>query len=101
MKKHLVKILALTLATLLLSALLVSCNKLSGSYTAEDGTTYKFSPLSDKVIMIYHSIDIEGQYEIDEENGKIYLTILGDRQEHSYSKNGKTLIIDGVEYIKD
>ncbi len=101
MKKHLVKILALTLAALLLSALLVSCDKLSGAYTAEDGTTYKFSPLGDKVTMIYLSIEIEGQYEIDEENGKIYLTILDDRQEYSYSKNGKTLVIDGVEYVKD
>jgi hypothetical protein len=102
MKKIIIKALALSFALIILAASLASCeNKLSGTYKSEEGTSYKFSLLGDKVVMNYIGIDVEGTYELDEENGKIYITILGDRQEYTFSKDGKTIVINDIEYVKD
>lgn len=101
MKNRFIKTLTLIFVVILLTASLTSCSKLSGTYSDGEGTSYKFSLFGDKVTMNYLGIDIEGIYEIDEENGKIYITILGDRQEYTYSKEGKTIVIDDSAYTKD
>jgi len=101
MKNKFIKTIALTFIVVLLAVSLTSCSKPIGTYSDGEGTSYKFSLFNDKVTMIYLSIEIEGSYEIDEENGKIYITILDDRQEYTYSKDGKTIVIDNTEYTKD
>ncbi len=102
MKKIIIKTLALSFVLVIIASSLVSCeNKLGGTYKAEDGTSYKFSLLGDKVVMDYIGIQVEGTYVLDEENGKITITILGDSQEYTFSKNGKSLIINDVEYVKE
>lgn len=102
MKKTAFRILAVTVVVILISASLASCaNKLSGTYTStEDSTTYKFSLFSDKMIYsIGGVVELECTYEIDQD--KIYLTILGDRIEKTYSKQGSSIFIDGIEFVKE
>lgn len=105
MKRYILKAAGLLISLILLTACLTSCNKLSGSYTSDTegdvDTTYKFSLFSDKITMSYLGIELNGTYEIDEDNGKIYITFVGDRQEYTYEKNGKTITIDGVVYNKE
>lgn len=102
MKRSVIRFLALALLIIILGAGLVSCGgKLSGTYASaaeDDRTTYKFSFFGDKLVWNYDGVDIEGSYEI--EGDKIYITFLGDRQEKSFSKKGKSLFIDDVEYLK-
>ncbi len=100
MKKTVLKAIAMSFVLIILVSVLSACNKLGGTYESKDGSSYKFSLFSDKVTWTYLGLPVEGTYEIDEENGKIYITILGDRQEKTYVKDGKKIIIDDVEYIK-
>ena len=102
MKKYIVKIVALALLIVMLACCLMSCNTLSGTYVCQEGemyTTYKFSAFSDKLVVSYISIPFEGTYEIN--GDKMLITIFGESQEHSFSKDGSTIYIDGVAYEKE
>ncbi len=104
MKKYIVKTAVVVLVLILLTSCLASCSKLHGAYTSqledEINTTYIFSMFSDKIIISYFDrVEVEGTYEIEDD--KIYITVLGDRAEHTYSKEGGTIYIDGVAYVKE
>ncbi|NLW74074.1 MAG: hypothetical protein GX057_04150 [Clostridiales bacterium] len=104
MKRKLLKSTALLFAVILLCLCLASCNKLSGTYTSVDkevGTSYKFHFFSNKVTMYYLNFPFDGTYELDKKAGKIYMTFLGDRVEKTFSQSGKSIFIDGVEYVKE
>ena len=103
MKKSVLRILAIMVVMVIVCTTFASCaSKLSGTYVStleDDSTAYTFSFFSDKLVMYYDGFEIEGSYEIVED--KIYITIIGDRQEKSFSKEGKSIYIDGVEYVKE
>ena len=85
---------------IILACCLTSCNSLSGTYVCQEGdTTYKFSAFSDKLVASYMSISFKGTYEI--KGDKILITIFGVSQEHTYSKDGNTIYIDGVASVKE
>ncbi|MDD7676060.1 MAG: hypothetical protein PUJ09_05450 [Eubacteriales bacterium] len=101
MKKYIVKGTALVAALIILACCLTSCNRISGTYTSEDSsiyTSYKFSLFSDKVVISIIDVPFTATYEID--GDKIYITIADDRQEHSFSKEGNTIYIDGKAFVK-
>ena len=103
MKKYILKFVAVSLMLVILLCCFASCgNRLNGTYVCEDSsiyTTYKFSAFSDKLVMSIIGVPLNGTYEID--GDKIYITIANDRQEYTYSKDGKTIYIDGVAYVKE
>ena len=102
MKKYIVRIVAVAVLVVMLACCLTSCNSLNGTYVCQDGemyTTYKFSAFSDKLVVSYISIPFEGTYEI--KGDKILITIFGESQEYSYSKDGSTIYIDGIAYVKE
>lgn len=103
MKRYILRFIAVALMLVMLSCCFVSCgDRLNGTYVCEESgiyTTYKFSPFSDKLVMSVISVSLNGTYEID--GDKIYITIANDRQEHTYSKFGDTIYIDGVAYVKE
>ena len=96
------RILAAALMLTLLCGALASCaNKLSGTYTSSEdpNTVYTFSLFGDKMVYSFGGIEIESTYEIDVD--KIYMAILGSRTEKTYSKEGSSIFIDGVEFTKE
>ena len=100
MKKYIIRIIAVSVMVIILACCLTSCNSLSGTYVCQEGdmyTTYKFSAF--KLVVSYISIPFEGTYEI--KGDKILITIFGESQEHTYSKDGNTIYIDGVAYVKE
>ncbi len=102
MKKYIIRIVAVAAVVVMLACCLTSCNSLSGTYVCQEAdmyTTYKFSAFSDKLVVSYISIPIEGTYEIN--GDKITITMFGESNEHSYSKDGNTIYIDGVAYVKE
>lgn len=108
MKKMSVRLLALCLAVLMLSATLVSCgNTLSGVY--ENNTlglviTYTFSGNEFTRTMSGLSefdagLATSGTYRIAD--GVIYLTpTVGLEEELTFSKSGKTIYIAEMEFVK-
>lgn len=102
MKKYIIRIIAISVMVVVLACCLTSCNSLNGTYVCQEGdmyTTYKFTAFSDKLVVSYISIPFEGTYEIN--GDKILITIFGESQEYSYSKDGSTIYIDGVAYVKE
>lgn len=108
MKKS-VRIVSLLLVVCLLSVLLVSCGKLSGTYKSDEllsvYTSYTFSG-SDVTIALgalSGEISYKGTYTID--GDKITFSF-GDAAASkysktcSYSKDGSVITIDGVKYTK-
>lgn len=102
MKNCALKAVTLVAALIILACCLTSCNRLSGVYVSQEDfmyTTYEFSPFSDKMIVTIAGIPISATYEIEED--KIYITMAGDREEHSFSKKGKTIYIDDKAFVKE
>ena len=105
MKKNIIKIAVLALAVVMLSMSLVSCDKLGGTYTMTDNTgttSYTFSLFSDKVVWDYVGYEIEGTYKI--EDGKITFSFIDgvwENDERSFRKEGKSIFINDVEYVKE
>ena len=101
MKNRILRIAALGAALIILVCCLTSCNRISGTYVCEDDavyTSYKFSLFSDKLVVSVIDVPFTATYEID--GDKIYITIAGDRQEHTYAKSGNTIYIDGKAFVK-
>lgn len=102
MKKSIVKAAALCVVLVILAGCLSSCDRISGTYSCEDDviyTSYKFSLFSDKLVYTVIEMQFNGTYVID--GDKITITIAGDSQEYSYSKDGDTIYIDGKAYTKE
>lgn len=102
MKRSVVKAAALGAALVILVCCLSACNRISGTYSSDEDLTYvsyTFSLFSDKLVYTVMDVPFNGSYEID--GNKITITIIGDSQEHSYSKDGDTIYIDGKAYTKE
>lgn len=104
MKKYIVKAVALTVLVLMLACSLASCaNSLGGTYVCADlggvYTTYKFSRFGGELVVSYMGVPFVGTYEIN--GDKILITIHGETDEHTYSKDGDIIYIDDVAYVKE
>lgn len=105
MKKNIIRIAVLVLAVVMLSMSLVSCSKIGGTYTMTDksGTTsYTFSFWSNKVVWNYMGYELEGTYKIEDE--KIYMNFIEgvwENDERSFRKEGNSIFLDDVEYVKE
>ena len=108
MKKAL-KITALCLVLVMLAATLVSCGGPSGKYSRKDTVAgkevesyYEFD--GDKVSFSVDGVEVtDATYEISD--GKIKLTYkigpLSYTPEYDFELDGKTLTINGFEYVKE
>ena len=99
--KKTVRILALALVLVMMTAALVSCGKPNGKYV--NGPLF-FDFDGKEVTFSVAGLSATGTYEI--KDGKIYLTyelpVVGEKTvNYSYEKDGNTLIIGGVEYTKE
>ena len=99
------KSILLVVLIFVISCSLASCTtNLSGTYTNDEGfikQSFTFKE-DNKVEASAFGIDLEGEYVI--EDGKITITysLLGLKYdwEKSFEKKGKSIFIDGVEFIK-
>ena len=105
MKKNIIKIAVLALAVVMLSMTLVSCSKLGGTYTTTDGKdtiSYTFSFWSDKVVWDYMGYPIEGTYVIDGDKITFnFIEGVWENDERSFRKEGKSIFLNDVEYVKE
>jgi len=105
MKKNIIKIAVLALAIVMLSVSLVSCSKLGGTYTMTDSTgttSYTFSFWSDKVVWNYLGYPIEGTYKIDGDKITFnFIEGVWENDERSFRKEGKSIFLNDVEYVKE
>lgn len=102
MKRSLIRGVALCAALIMLVCCLSACSRISGTYSCDDDiiyTSYTFSLFSDKLVYTVIEMQFNGTYEINGDT--ITITIAGDSQEHSYSKEGSTIYIDGKAYTKE
>ncbi len=96
--KNLLKVLALTMAIILLAVPLISCS--GGSLTGKwvfGGTSYEFKE-DNKVSVSLNGLNYEGTYETEGKTLKITVTgLVGDTvtKELTYSIKGKELTLKG------
>lgn len=98
-----------TLTLVMICALLFTLTgcgtTLKGTYTNTDGYfEQSFTFLEDnKVRVTAFDIDIEGEYEIDEGTITITYSLFNLHYDwvKSFKKDGKSIFIDGVEFVKE
>ena len=106
MKRNLFKrVLTGLLAVLMVFALVSCATKLNGTYTATDGIIQQ-SFTFDKdgnVKMSAFGVNVEGEYKIENKKITISYGILGISYDFvkSFEKSGKSIYIDGVEFVKE
>ena len=99
------RILALTLTFILSAVFLTSCSgNIDGTYTTRETLIDSSVTFNDgKITMSTLGININGTYKI--KGGEITITsnLLGEEtsQTMTFKKDGKSIFIDGTEYIKD
>ena len=102
--KHMRSIIAVLLVCTMALAMTACAFGLKGTYTNTDGLVEQsFTFMEDnKVKMSAFGIDVEATYEIDGDT--IILTYsllsLSYDMEKSFSKQGNSIFIDGVEFVK-
>ncbi len=90
----------------LLMYMLTACTAgLKGTYTNSDGLTKQSFTFKDdnKVEVSAFSINVEGEYAIEDNNITITYSLLGLSYdwEKSFVKKGNSIFIDGVEFLKE
>ncbi len=106
MMKKFKRIVSLLLIIAMLACLLTACaTKLNGTYVNEEGLikqSFTFKE-DNKVEVSAFGINIEGEYEIEDNTITITYSILNIDydMEKSFVKKGNSIFIDGVEYIKE
>jgi|GEM_PF-3730657 len=96
------RITALILATILLMLALTACSGLSGTYySTSTGRSYTFSG-TNKVTEMSYGLSIPAKYKISGKNMEITYTVLGTpvTQSYTYEKKGKSIFLNGAEYVK-
>ena len=106
MKKNTFKrVLTGFLAVVMLFAMISCTTKLNGTYTSVDGLVKQSFTFDreDNVKVSAFGIDVDGKYVI--EDGKITITYsfmgLSYDFERSFEKDGKSIFVDGVEFVKE
>ena len=104
-RKNFCKRMAALLLCLVMVFSLTACSMtLNGTYTATNdlvGQSFTFKE-DNKVDVSAFGIDIEGDYVIEDDMITITYNILGmsyDWQK-SFKKSGKSIIVDGIEFVK-
>ena len=101
------RVIAAILLVCMMVSLFTACSilPLSGTYTIKDGLieqSFTFKE-DNKVEVSAFGVDVEGDYQI--EDGKITITysLLGFSYDwvKSFKKEGKSIFIDGVEFVKE
>ena len=93
------------LAVMMLLSLTACQAKLKGTYTAEDGLikqSFTFSK-DGKVEVSAFGINVEGDYVIEDGEITITYSLLGLKYDmvKSFEKKGKSIFIDGQEFVKE
>ncbi len=86
--------------------MLTACEtKLNGTYTSEEGLIKQSFTFKDdnKVEVSAFGVDIEGEYHIEDGEITITYSLLGFDydMEKSFEKKGKSIFIDGTEFVKE
>ena len=104
-KKCFQRVTLIVVVCLMLCGLTACATTLNGTYTSKDSLLeYQFTFMDDnKVKMSAFGVNIEGEYLI--EDGEITITygILGLSYDwvKSFEKDGNSIFIDGVEFVKE
>ena len=106
MKRNLFKRVLTGLLAVLMVCALVSCNtKLNGTYTSTDGIveqSFTFDKENNVKVSAF-GVNIEGEYSIEGDEITITYGIFGISYDmvKSFKKSGKSIFIDGVEFVKE
>lgn len=103
-KKHLIKIAAVALVLAMIVCCFSACaTKLNGTYTSEGLIKQSFTFKEDNVVvMSAFGIEAEGTYVIEDDTITITYSLLNISYdwEKSFEKDGDSIFIDGIEFIK-
>ena len=99
------RIVALILVCVMMCVLTACATTLKGTYTIKEGMVEQsFTFLEDsKVELSAFGIDVDGEYTIEDGEITITYSLLGLRYDwvKSFEKDGSSIFIDGVEFVKE
>lgn len=99
-KKRLFLSLILTVA---LALMLTGCgSKLHGTYSSTGFIAQTVTFDGDKIVLTAFGLNISGTYEIHDDTITVYYTLLGSElsMDFGFEKDGKTILIEDTEFIK-
>lgn len=102
--KHSKKRVLLLMVCVLVCMLTACTTKLKGTYTSTEGLVRQsFTFEEDTVGVSAFGIEVEGDYVIEDGVITITYNLLGFNYsiEKSFEKDGKSIFIDGVEFVKE
>lgn len=81
---------------------LTACSKLSGTYKSTGAVEQTLTFDGEKVIVSAFGLDIEGTYEIEKDTITITYSVMNLSYDMplSFRKDGKSIFIEGEEFIK-
>ena len=94
--------LCLALAVIL-ALMLTGCgSKLNGTYSSTGFIAQTVTFDGDKIVLTAFGLNISGTYEIHDDTITVYYTLLGSElsMDFSFEKDGKTILIEGTEFVK-
>ncbi len=104
-KKVFRRIAALLLVCVMVCTLAACTTTLKGTYTATEGLVEQsFTFLEDNRVKVSaFGIEIEGEYEIEDGEITITYSLFGLSYDwvKSFKKDGSSIFIDGVEFVKE
>ena len=105
MNRTLKTVVALVLVCVMVCALTACTTTLSGTYTCKESLVKQSFTFKEdnKVAVSAFGIDIEGEYLIEDGQITITYSLLGFSYDwvKSFKKEGKSIFIDGVEFVKE
>ena len=104
-KKILKTVTALLLVCVMIGTLTACTTTLKGTYVAKDSLVEQSFTFKEdnKVAVSAFGIEIEGEYEIEDGEITITYSLLGLSYDwvKSFEKDGSSIFIDGVEFVKE
>lgn len=102
-KKVIAKVAAFIMTLCMMVCVFTSCsNTLNGTYKSDGVVSQTLTFEDDKVTMSAFGINAEGTYKIEKDKIIITYTLFGLSYdfEKSFEKDGKSIYIDGTEFVK-